>query len=53
MKSQYHILGCYEVLQRGDVEKLVKKRNDRTQEPVYFVYIEGMLGTIKRAYIVT
>ncbi|KAK3880669.1 hypothetical protein Pcinc_014827 [Petrolisthes cinctipes] len=50
---QYYILGRYEVLQCGGVEKLIKKRKDRTQEPVYFVHIEDMFDTIKRAHIAT
>ena len=50
---QYYILGRYEILQCGGVEKLIKKRNDRTQEPVYFVHIEDMFDTIKRAHIAT
>ena len=50
---QYYILGRYEVLQCGGVEKLIKKRKDETQELVYFVHVEDLFGTIKRAHIAT
>ena len=49
---QYYILGRYEILQCGGVKKLIKKRNDRIHEPVYFVHIEDMFDTIKCAHIV-
>ena len=49
IKSSVH----YKILQCGGVEKLIKKRNDRTQEPVYFVHIEDMFDTLKRAHIAT
>lgn len=48
---QYYILGRYDVIQCGDVEKLIKKRNKRAQELVYFVHIENMFDTIKCAHI--
>ncbi|XP_068226108.1 KRAB-A domain-containing protein 2-like [Palaemon carinicauda] len=50
---QYYILGRYEVLQCGGVEKLIKKRKAETQEFVYFVHVEDMFETIKRAHIAT
>ncbi|XP_063887764.1 KRAB-A domain-containing protein 2-like [Scylla paramamosain] len=50
---QYYILGRYEVLQCGGVEKLIKKRKDETQELVYFVHVEDLFETIKRAHIAT
>ncbi|XP_066980117.1 KRAB-A domain-containing protein 2-like [Macrobrachium rosenbergii] len=50
---QYYILGRYEVLQCGGVEKLIKKRKDEIQELVYFVHVEDMFETIKRAHIAT
>ncbi|XP_066946986.1 KRAB-A domain-containing protein 2-like [Macrobrachium rosenbergii] len=50
---QYYILGRYEVLQCGGVEKLIKKRKDETQELVYFVHVEDMFETIKRAHMAT
>ena len=34
---QYYILGHYEILQCGDVEKLIRKRSASDQEPIYFI----------------
>ena len=34
---QYYILGWYEILQCGDVEKLIRKRDNLAEDPVYFV----------------
>jgi len=43
----------YEVLQCGDVEKLIKKRTAPEDPPVYYVCIEDMYDIIKRAHMAT
>ncbi|XP_041366789.1 KRAB-A domain-containing protein 2-like [Gigantopelta aegis] len=48
---QYYILGWYEILQCGDVEKLIRKRAKLTEEPIYFVNIDDMNDIVKRAHI--
>ena len=50
---QYYILGRYEILQCGDVEKLICKRSASDQEPIYFKHIDGMFDIIKRGHILT
>ncbi|XP_041349605.1 KRAB-A domain-containing protein 2-like [Gigantopelta aegis] len=50
---QYYILGRYEILQCGDVEKLIRKRANFAEEPIYFVNIDEMYDIIKRAHIST
>ena len=37
---QYSILGRYEILQCGDVEKLIRKCANLAEEPIYFVNID-------------
>ena len=36
----YYILNKYEVLQCGDVEKLIKKRSSPEDPPIYYVCIK-------------
>jgi len=43
----------YEVLECGDVEKLIRKRESPLSSPVYFVHIEETYGVISRAHIAT
>lgn len=53
---QYYILKRYEVLQCGDVEKLIKKRNKVNGEEgqtVYFAHIDEMHDIVKRAHTST
>ena len=52
-RRQYHLLKKFEILQCGDVEKLIKKRESKLSDPVYFVYIEEMYGVINRAHLAT
>ncbi|KAK4328104.1 hypothetical protein Pmani_001457 [Petrolisthes manimaculis] len=49
----YYVLGKYEVLQCGDVEKLIKKRRMPDERPMYYVSIEETFDVIKRAHIAT
>ncbi|XP_041379797.1 KRAB-A domain-containing protein 2-like [Gigantopelta aegis] len=50
---QYYILGRYEILQCGDVEKLIRKRGASDQEPIYFTHIDDMFDIIKRGHVST
>ncbi|XP_052792275.1 KRAB-A domain-containing protein 2-like [Mya arenaria] len=43
----------YEILQCGDVEKLIKKRTHPEESPLYYVTIEDTFDVIKRAHIAT
>ena len=43
----------YEVLNCGDTQKLIRKRQDMNSEPVYFSFIEESFGILKRAHILT
>ena len=49
----YYILNRYEVLQCGDVEKLIKKRKSPEDRPVYFATIEDTYDIITKAHIAT
>lgn len=50
---QYYLLSKYEVLQCGDVEKLIKKRQTPDETPVYYVSIEDTYDIVKRAHVAT
>ena len=50
---QYYILGHYEILKCGDVDKLIRKRMDNSEDPIYFAHINDMFDIIKRAHIQT
>ena len=41
----------YEVLQCGDVERLICKREDSSQNPIYYAHMDEMFDIIKRAHI--
>ena len=49
----YFILNRYEVLQCGEVEKLIKKRKSPEDWPVYFATIEDPYDIITKAHIAT
>ena len=49
----YYILNRYEVLQCGNVEKLIKKRTSPVDRPVYFATIEDTYDIITKAHIAT
>ena len=51
--TTYYILNRYEVLQCGDVEKLIKKRKSPEDRPVYFATIEDTYDIITKAHIAT
>ena len=48
---QYYILGRYELLQCDVVEKLIRKRHNLAEDPVYFVNMDEMYAIIKRVHI--
>ena len=50
---QYYLLKMYEILKCGDVEKLIRKRQDQDETPVYFVTIEETFDVIKRVHLLT
>jgi len=43
----------YEIMQCGDVEKLIKRRQDPDESPVYYVSIEDTFELIKRVHLAT
>ena len=53
MAHDYYLLKKYEILQCGNVEKLIRKREDGEQNPIYFVTIEEMFDAIKQMHINT
>ena len=51
--QQYYLISKFEILQCGDVEKLIKKRQTDGDTPLYYVSIEDTFDVIKRAHIST
>ena len=47
------MLNKYEVLQCGDIEKLIKKRRQSEDDILYYVSIEDTYDIIKRAHLAT
>ena len=43
----------YEILQCGDVGKLIKKRTHMDDSPLYYVTLEDTFDVIKRAHVAT
>ncbi|CAL4149774.1 unnamed protein product, partial [Meganyctiphanes norvegica] len=43
----------YEIMECGDVEKLIKCRKDREESPLFYVPIEDTFDVIQRAHIRT
>jgi len=43
----------YEIMQCEDVEKLIKRRQDPEESPVYYVSIEDTFEVIKRVHLAT
>ncbi|XP_041347189.1 KRAB-A domain-containing protein 2-like, partial [Gigantopelta aegis] len=50
--SQFYLLKKYELLQCGDVQKLIRKKLNQ-EHPLYFATIEETFDIIKRTYIAT
>ena len=52
-RYQYYILTRYEVLECGDVEKLIRRRKTPDDPIKYFITIEDTFDALKRAHIAT
>ena len=42
-----------QIIQCGDIEKLIKKRKTEQEEPLYYVSIEDTYDVIQRAHVTT
>ncbi|KAG1682661.1 KRAB-A domain-containing protein 2 [Nymphon striatum] len=49
----YYLLAKYEVLQCGDSERLIKKRESPDEQLLYYVHIEETYDIINRAHVAT
>ena len=52
-RHHYYLLKKYEVLQCGDVDKLIKKRKSPEDRPIYFATIEDTYDIISKAHTAT
>jgi len=52
-RRQYSLMEKYEILECGDVEKLIRKRVSKESAPVYFVAIEDTHQVLNRAHLAT
>ncbi|XP_068792011.1 probable G-protein coupled receptor 141 isoform X1 [Struthio camelus] len=52
-RHEYYLLTKYEILQCGDTEKLIKRRQTKEESPTYYVSIEDTYDIIKKAHIAT
>src|ERR1044071_1199213 len=54
-RRQYYILKRYEVLRCGDVEKLIKKREEGVgeEQTLYFAHIDELHDIVKRSHTST
>jgi hypothetical protein len=43
----------YEVLQCGDVQKIIRKRHDAQDNPVYYAHMDDLFDIVKRAHLST
>ena len=50
---QHYLMRKYEVMQCGHTQKLIRKRANLEEEPVYFVSIEDTFDIIKRCHLLT
>lgn len=48
---QYYILKRYQVLLCGDVEKLIRKRSNDSEDVVYFAHNDDLFDIIKRVHV--
>ncbi|CAG2229962.1 unnamed protein product [Mytilus edulis] len=49
--SYYYLVRKYEVLQCGDVKKIVKKRNSSDEDVKYYVCLEDMYSIVQKIHI--
>ena len=52
-RRDYYLLNKYEVLQCGDIEKLIKKRRRPQDDILYYVSIDDTYDIIKWAHLAT
>lgn len=52
-RQQYYILQRYEILQCGDIEKLIKKRINNDDPPLYYATLEDTFDIISKAHVAT
>ena len=52
-RHEYYLLNKYEILECGDVQKLIKKRQTPDELPVYYASIEDTFDIIKKAHVAT
>ncbi|KAK7100837.1 hypothetical protein V1264_023708 [Littorina saxatilis] len=51
-RHEYHLWGKFEVLKCGDIERLVQKRTDTTEESIlYYATLEKTYDIVKRAHM--
>ncbi|XP_046553714.1 KRAB-A domain-containing protein 2-like [Haliotis rubra] len=50
---QYYILKKYEVLQCGDINRLIRRSQHEEETPLYFISIEETYEVVKRGHIAT
>ena len=50
---QYYLLKKYEVLQCGDSDRLIGRREHTDEAPLYFVSVEETFDVVKRVHIAT
>ena len=49
----YYLIKKYEILQCGDRQRLIRRRENTAQAPLYFVSIEETYDHVQRAHIAT
>ena len=52
-RRDYYLLSKYELLQCGDIEKLIKKRQTPDETPVYYVSIEDTFDIVRKTHVAT
>ena len=52
-RHEYYLLNRYEILECGDVQKLIKKRQTSDELPIYYACIEDTFDIIKKAHVAT
>jgi hypothetical protein len=50
---QYYILKRYQILECGDVEKIIRKRKDDRDDILYFTHNDDLFDIIKRRHVST
>ncbi|XP_046560558.1 KRAB-A domain-containing protein 2-like [Haliotis rubra] len=50
---QYYLLKKYEVLQCGDINRLIRRRQHEEETPLYFISIEETYEVVKQGHVAT